>query len=1856
MGLLNAALAWSRMSLYAAHQINLQPRVSLPETTPTLRWTGKVGDASAFRVWGSRAFVRDTTADKLSSRAVPCVFLGFPPDAPGWQFYHPTSHRVLSSQGVTFDESVSYYRLFPYRTASPLPRPLFLAPDPAEPVEVAVASGTARGAEFGGAKTGGAESGGAETGRAELGGVEPEGTVFGGTEPARAASGGALGVPSRREPLSPQRLREWYSRRGRVAAGAAAAGAAGGVGGATGATGGAGAVGGGAGAGAAGGAAGGATGAGAAGGTGGATGATGGAGAAGGGAGAGAARGVAEAAGGAAGTGGPGAEGTGSVSAISGGAARPRPYYVPLLQQVLGSPPSPGPPPIFLSPPPVQSQSQLQATSPLLGPSPYSGTTRGLTERREPQSRPVSPESRSESPVHPVRAGRVSRPHLPPVPGTHSMTLRPSTAPQRVPLPSPPASSLRDGPDLESDSLRASSPTVTRFLATAVTDPLFESSATSALVAELVDFAAACRLDYATSLVAESAIASVCPPSVGGECALGTDVREDRQEDLECFAAASPHLVSMLLAPEGDPDALDIPTPRSYAEVIEATQRLSQGYTFSLGSGSVSWRSTRTSSVLSSSCEAEIYAGAMAAQELRWLTYLLTDLGEAPRSPPVLYIDNKAMLALCQEHRLEHRTKHIALRYFLARELQQRGQLRLTYVASQANTADVFTKALQPCDHQLTMSAHLLSAAIFASPLSLDQSPCCLRVLSGDSGQRRNPSSLLGSWVSEAPSASRAEWARGESAGRASGFRSVAGRAQSGNWRSLIRGGISARGESRSSAGPGADQWGQSAEGRREAGGNGGGWSDRGRRGGGRSVGGWERGGRRGGSAGWGAGEGDSGGLRDREGAGRREGSRGEGGDWGRQWGGGAESARERGLEGRDGRGAWRADGGRAERGRGGGRGGGSWDARSRGGRGRAGSSASWGRGGRGAGERGRGRGGQAGGTGAWGRRGEGRWGSEEGAEEELPSGSFVLPDPEADGAADGVLVVGVEGRPPALSPRDLVWARARRVRSGVVSDARWWSVMDGDRYVGDEEGDEGAEGDEWEGEGEEGGAFGRAGVMEGDEGRGREGRGTERGDESDTEGEEGEEGEEVEVEMRGQGGGWEEEDEADGREGMRAGRRGEEGAGSRRVRGVRLFGRDFGRSQAGKGGEGGEDANLSARSPQVATPRADVAALSNAGDSRQRLGGVGVGAGSSGSAQQQRGEGARGGVAAGWQGAEEMRGAGRKQQEEEEEEEGGEWGRGSEWARYGMEAPFEGMEAPFEGIIELDDDGAWGASVHGRAGRRQQEGGAAGGVGEGPSVLDALRRQVVPRGREGDEGRGGGTAEKGEKGKQASKEGGGRDAAAAAGKASEGSGTGRAAAAVVAPSQRDNYDPALADQFFSRTSFAQLAASPAALTALQALGITRPSHIQAAAFPYVLRGADCIMADQTGTGKTLAYLLPLLQRLKAHELERARGSEGGSGEGEGGEGVGGGRVGGACMGAAPKRPAAIVLVPTTELANQVVRVARQLSAGGMRVRSVAVTGGHRWRTQVEALAGGVDVVVGTPGRVLQHLDAGSMLLDDVTCVVVDEADIMFDDDDFSAALKPIRMGCSRACQVVHVTATLPADVHQQLLAEYPTAVSLIGPSLHLTSSGLHEVLVDCSQAEGEQRSEEGGFARKRAALLQIVGASRGRRRGDAEGEEGEGSVGAVREGEESSVGSKKTIVFCNKIETCRRVENVLVRADRQQRRYRVLVCHAGIAPDARRQALEQLLAPNPPLPLILVCTDRASRGIDSIDVDRVVLFDFPRDPSEYVRRVGRTARGAGGTGTVYVFVQGGQVGLARRIMTRNDRGLPVHEVPDSFF
>ncbi|CAI7848364.1 unnamed protein product [Closterium sp. NIES-54] len=681
---------WPFAVHYAGHQLNLWPRVSLPETSPTLWCTGEVGDVSVFRVWGSRAFVRDTTADKLSARAVPCVFLGFVPDAPGWQFYHPTSRRVFPSQDVMFDESVPFYYLFPYHTAPLPPPPLFLtpgapqvdpplAPGPAPsgvsqvdppplpaPVEVTGDSGPTeggptRGAASRGAETGGAEPGGAEPGGAEPAGAEPGGAEFGGAEPGGTESGGAApggaeasgeqspwsgrlrsrsigasplhsrprlplstqqlhewyvsrqgraagaggpaaggagvgGTGAGTVPLSPQQLREWYaSRQGRAAGarGPAARGAgagdsatgvvstrvlgAAGPGGArTGCTGAAGTGGpagpGGAAAGAGTGGSGAVGGVGAGGAGAGGSGAvvragTGGYGAVGGAGDGGAGAGGFGAVGGA-GAGGSGAGGSGAAAVAgagsfgdaggagatgAGGAVPPRLFFAPpsplslpppgsVLRQVLSLPSSTGLP--------------LQPGSPLPAPSPYTELTGGLTERREPVSCPVSS----------VRTGlvgrRVPRERPATIPGTHLMALRPSSALQCVPLPSPPESSL----------------------------PVVADPASDRALVELVDFAAACRLDYAASLVAESE--SVCPPSIGGECALGTDVLEDRQKDLECLAAAAPHLVSMLLAPEGDPDAPDIPTPCSYAEAI-AGEYSSQWQT-AMDAEMASWKSTDT--------------------------------------------------------------------------------------------------------------------------------------------------------------------------------------------------------------------------------------------------------------------------------------------------------------------------------------------------------------------------------------------------------------------------------------------------------------------------------------------------------------------------------------------------------------------------------------------------------------------------------------------------------------------------------------------------------------------------------------------------------------------------------------------------------------------------------------------------------------------------------------------------------------------------------------------------------------------------------------------------------------------------------------------------------------------------------------------------------------------------------------------------------------------------------------------------------------------------------------------------------------------------------------------------------------
>lgn len=408
------------------------------------------------------------------------------------------------------------------------------------------------------------------------------------------------------------------------------------------------------------------------------------------------------------------------------------------------------------------------------------------------------------------------------------------------------------------------------------------------------------------------------------------------------------------------------------------------------------------------------------------------------------------------------------------------------------------------------------------------------------------------------------------------------------------------------------------------------------------------------------------------------------------------------------------------------------------------------------------------------------------------------------------------------------------------------------------------------------------------------------------------------------------------------------------------------------------------------------------------------------------------------------------------------------------------------------------------------------------------------------------------------------------------------------------------AAEFFSLRNFKDLGCSEDMLQALKAQQFFHPSHIQAMAYKHVFEGQSCIIAEQSGSGKTLAYLAPLVQRLREEELQGKSKSF-------------------------SKSPRGLVLVPTAELAAQVLHACRAISKAGMPFRSMVATGGFKWKTQLENLEQCTDILIATPGRFRFLLQEGKLQLSNLLSIVLDEVDILFDDEEFSFALEKLMKSAPFVAQYVFVTATLPLDVHNKLLEKFPDCKAILGPGLHRTCSGLEEILIDCS-GEGEEKNPETAFSNKKTALLQLV--------------------------EQNPV--RKTLIFCNKIETCRKVENVLKRIDRKGMKICVLPFHAAVSQECRISSLEHFLDSQSEKSLFLICTDRASRGLDLINVDHVVLFDFPRDPSEYVRRVGRTARGAGGRGKAFIFVVGKQVSLALRIIDRNDKGHPLHALPDS--
>ncbi|XP_028120654.1 DEAD-box ATP-dependent RNA helicase 50 isoform X1 [Camellia sinensis] len=408
---------------------------------------------------------------------------------------------------------------------------------------------------------------------------------------------------------------------------------------------------------------------------------------------------------------------------------------------------------------------------------------------------------------------------------------------------------------------------------------------------------------------------------------------------------------------------------------------------------------------------------------------------------------------------------------------------------------------------------------------------------------------------------------------------------------------------------------------------------------------------------------------------------------------------------------------------------------------------------------------------------------------------------------------------------------------------------------------------------------------------------------------------------------------------------------------------------------------------------------------------------------------------------------------------------------------------------------------------------------------------------------------------------------------------------------------------FFSRKSFRELGCNDNLIESLRGQHIVRPSRIQSLAFAPVIGGKSCIIADQSGSGKTLAYLLPVIQRLRQEELQ-------GLGK------------------SLPQNPRVVILVPTAELACQVLRNCRSISKFGFPFKSMVATGGFRQRTQSESLQQNLDVLIVTPGRFMFLIREGLLQLTNLRCAVLDEVDILLNNEEYEPALQSLIKSSPVTTQYLFVTATLPTDIYNKLVEVFPDCEVIMGPSMHRTSPNLEEILVDCSGDYGIEKTPDTAFQNKKLALLRLV--------------------------EESPV--TKTIIFCNKIETCRKVENALNRVDRKGIQSRVLPFHAALAQEARLANMEEFCtSKSKDNSLFLVCTDRASRGIDFTSVDHVVLFDFPRDPSEYVRRVGRTARGSEGKGKAFIFVVGKQISLARRIIERNRKGHPLHDVPLAF-
>ena len=415
--------------------------------------------------------------------------------------------------------------------------------------------------------------------------------------------------------------------------------------------------------------------------------------------------------------------------------------------------------------------------------------------------------------------------------------------------------------------------------------------------------------------------------------------------------------------------------------------------------------------------------------------------------------------------------------------------------------------------------------------------------------------------------------------------------------------------------------------------------------------------------------------------------------------------------------------------------------------------------------------------------------------------------------------------------------------------------------------------------------------------------------------------------------------------------------------------------------------------------------------------------------------------------------------------------------------------------------------------------------------------------------------------------------------------------------------------------TFAELGLNEQILAGVATLGFNAPTPVQAAAIPAVLAGKDVVASAQTGTGKTAAFMLPTLQRIAVEKPGGAEKPDAKEPNASAKPNAAAGRSAAAGPNASAKRnakrgdtkrnayPRALIITPTRELAAQIDNVAKSVCASTGQ-QAVIVTGGARYKHQITALQKGCDVLVATPGRLIDLLDKKHTSLENIQVLVLDEADRMLDMG-FWPSVHRIMEQLPKAHQTLLFSATLPASITSTIDALLKDAERIEIARTGQTAATIEQHL--CSVTQGQ----------KPQLLKALI--------------------------DSFDPAPERVLVFCR---TKSRVDSIY--KNLKAAGLKVDVMHADRPQKARARALERFRSG---AIQVLVATDVMSRGIDIQGIDVVINFDVPLDPEDYVHRIGRTGR-AGAAGQAFTFMGPDEVTPLREIEYFTKALIPSWDLP----